>query len=156
MRGALILCALVLFAGQAHAVDGGAVDPNAPVHVDGGDPVPFDGWEFSDAAAQNLLHGVQVCYGAQVELQRLLDAGCSEAPALAVVTDGGFLDVPLELQAGQPAPAHGWWLSQQRAEQLVQNGQAAAPASSSAVVVATVAFVLGAAAGAYVALKASH
>jgi len=61
--------------------------------------------------------------------------------------DAGFLDVPVELAAGQPAPFDGFELSEVRARQLVLNQQQAAPASSvttkAAVVIAVSAFVLG-------------
>lgn len=68
---------------------------------------------------------------------------------------GAPLDVPVELQAGQPAPFHGYELSDARAEQLLANQQATAPAetSSAPLVVAVVAFVAGALLGGYVVAK---
>jgi len=71
--------------------------------------------------------------------------------------DAGFLDMPVELHQGDPAPYDGFELSEERARNLVANQQAAAPSSGlstkAAAVVAVATFVLGAAAGAYVAAK---
>lgn len=81
-------------------------------------------------------------------------------PPVPTPDAGAPLDVPVELQAGQPAPFHGYELSDARATQLVinQDAQQAQATSSAAVgevvlIVAVASFVAGAIAGAYVVAK---
>lgn len=97
-----------------------------------------------------------------------LDGG---APTDAGAPDAGFLDVPVELRRGTPAPFDGWEISEARAQQLVRNadaqeqanadaqtaaGPAEAPGGSGCPVLlvgAVTLFALGVFAGAYVAVK---